>query len=148
MFRRRAVFTFPPNIAVVGQRDVCVKGIARDRFHRVRIRFEIRSRHDAEVTVLRIDREESAITNLHPGDVVADGGDFPARKVFRRNQHREICFAARARERRRHVMFFSFRRFDTEDQHVLGHPTLLAREIRTDAKGETFLAEQNIAAIT
>ncbi len=45
-------------------------------------------------------------------------------------------------------MLVAFWRFDAEDQHVLGHPTLLAREIGTDAQGETFFAEQNVAAIT
>ena len=45
-------------------------------------------------------------------------------------------------------MLFSFRRFDAEDQHVLGHPALFAREIGTDAERETFLAKQHVAAVT
>ncbi len=45
-------------------------------------------------------------------------------------------------------MFFSFRRFDAENQHVLGEPALFAREIRTDAQRETFFAQQHIAAVT
>ena len=148
MLRRSAVFSFPPNIAVVRERDVCVKRVALDRFHRVRIRFVTRARHDAEVAVLRIHRVQTSVANLHPGDVVADRRHFPAFEMRRRNQHREIGFAARTGERRRHVMLFSFGRFDAENQHVLGEPALLAREIRTDAQRETFLAQQNIAAVT
>ena len=45
-------------------------------------------------------------------------------------------------------MFFSFGRFDAENQHVLGHPALLSREIRTDAQRETFFAQQDVAAVT
>src|SRR6266404_5344798 len=60
----------------------------------------------------------------------------------------EIGFTAGAREGRRDVVFFSFRRFSAEDQHVLGHPTLFPREIGTDPKRETFFREQNIAAVT
>ena len=148
MLRWRAVFAFPPHVAVIGQRDVGVKRIVLDRFHRVRVRFIIRAGHHAEITVLRIDREQAAIADLHPGNVIADGGHFPAGKMFWWNEHGEICFAARARKRRRHIMFFSFRRLDPEDQHVLGHPTLFAREIGTDPERETLLTQQNVSAVT
>ena len=71
---RVAVFAFPPDVAVIGQRDVGVERVALDRFHRVRIRFVARARHDAEVAVLGIDRVKPAVlADLHPGDVVADG---------------------------------------------------------------------------
>ncbi len=140
MLRRRAIFAFPPYIAVIGEGDIGVKRIVRHRFHRVRIRFVIRSRDDAEVAVLGIDREQTTIADLHPGDVVAHGRHFPAGKMFRRNQHGEICFAAGTRERGRHVMLFPLGRFDSEDQHVLGHPTLFTGEIGTDPEGETFFA--------
>ena len=73
---------------------------------------------------------------------------FQPLKCGGRNQHGEIRFAARARERRRDVMLSAFRRFDAENQHVLGQPALLAREIGADPERETFLAEQNIAAVT
>ena len=144
---RRAVFAFPPNIAVIGQSDICIKRVMLDRFHRVRIRFVTRARHDAEVTVLRIDREKPAIANLHPGDVVADGRHFPAAKMFRRNEHGKIGFATRAREGCGHVMLATLRRLDAEDEHVFRHPALPAGEIRTDAQRETFFAEQNISAV-
>ncbi len=65
-----------------------------------------------------------------------------------RDEHGEIGFAAGARKRRRDVMLFPFRRFDAEDEHVLGEPTLLAREIGADAQSETFFREQDIATVT
>src|SRR5262249_17108441 len=81
-------------------------------------------------------------------DVVTDGLNFPAFEMRRWNQHREIGFAARAGERRGYVELSSFGRFDAEDQHVLCHPTLLTREIRSDAQRKTLLAQQNVAAVT
>ena len=51
-------------------------------------------------------------------------------------------------KRGRDVMLFAFRRFDAEDEHVLGEPALLPREIRADAQRETFLAQQHVAAVT
>src|SRR5437588_2460957 len=99
MFRRSSIFAFPPNVAVIGQRDISIKGIVLDRFHRVWVRFVICSRDNAEITVLRIDREQSAITNLHPGDIVPDGGNFPTGEMFRRNEHGEIGFTASAWKR-------------------------------------------------
>src|SRR5207245_2238572 len=86
--------------------------------------------------------EWGVLSDLHPSNVVADGSDFPTGKMFWRNQHGEIRFAAGARERCRYVMFFSFGRFDSKDQHVLGHPALFAREIGTDSQCETFFAQQ------
>ena len=148
MLRRRAVFAFPPNVTVIGKRDIGIERIALDRFHGVRVRFVTRSRHDAEVAVLRIDRIQAAIANLHPSDVVAHRCHFPAFEMFRRNKHGEIGFAACARECRRHVMFAAFGRFHPEDQHVLRHPALFAREIRSDPQSETFFAQQNVAAVT
>jgi len=115
VFRRRAVFALPPNISVVSKRDVGVKRVVRNRFHRVRIRFVIGSRYNAEIPVLRIDRVQPTIANLKPADVVTNRGHFPTGEMLRRNQHGEIRFAARARERRRHVMLFPVGRFDTEN---------------------------------
>ena len=148
MFRRWSVFAFPPNVTVIGQRDVRIKRIVFDRFHRVRIRFVTRARHDTEVAVFGIDGGQAAVANLHPGDVVAHRCYFPAGEMFRRNEHGEISLTARAGESGRDVMLAPFRRFDAENQHVLRHPALFACEIRTDPQRETFFAEQNIPAVT
>src|SRR5207302_1473148 len=104
-------------------------------------------RYDAEITVLRINCVQPAIANLHPRDVIANGGDLPAFEMFRRNEHGEICFAARAWERGGHIIFFALRGFHAKDQHVLSEPALFARQVRTDAQGETFFTEQNVAAV-
>src|SRR6185295_16511612 len=46
------------------------------------------------------------------------------------------------------VRLLAFRIFDTDDQHVFGHPALVARDVGSDAQRETLLAEQSVAAIT
>ena len=38
-------------------------------------------------------------------------------------------------------------RGDAEDEHVLGHPALVAGHGRGDAQGEALLAEQGVAAV-
>ena len=45
-------------------------------------------------------------------------------------------------------MLFPLGRFDAEDEHVLGEPALLFREIGGDAERETFLAQEDVAAVT
>ncbi len=37
--------------------------------------------------------------------------------------------------------------FHAEDEHVLRHPTLVARDVGSDAQCKTFLAQQRVAAI-
>ena len=146
--RRGTILAFPPDVATIGECDIGVKRIARDRFHRVWVRFIAGAGHDAEVAILRVDRVKPSVANLHPSDVVADRCDFPALEMLRWNQHRKICFAACTGEGRGHIMFFSFGRFNTEDQHVLCHPALLAREIGTDAQSKTFFAKQNVPTVS
>src|SRR5205814_7813392 len=98
--------------------------------------------------IFRIDRIEPAIPNLHPPDVVSDRRYLPSLEMRGANKHGKIRFATRARERSALIMLSAFGRFHTEDQHVLCHPSLCARQIRTDAQGETFFTQQNVAAIT
>src|SRR5437773_10303416 len=64
------------------------------------------------------------------------------------NEHGEIGFPARARERRRYIMFATFRRFDAQNQHVFGEPALLPREVRADSQCEALLTQQNVPAIS
>jgi hypothetical protein len=85
---------------------------------------------------------------LHPGNVVANGRDFPAGEMLWRNQHCEIRFAARAGEGSRNVMFFPFRRFDAKNQHVFGEPALFARKVRTDAQRQAFFRKEDVSAVT
>ena len=60
-----------------------------------------RARRDAEEAGLGVDGPQAAVrTGTHPGDVVADRPDLPARLRRGRHQHGEVGLAARARERR------------------------------------------------
>src|SRR3984957_19155464 len=52
-----------------------------------------------------------------------------------------VALAARSSE-------FSTRVFDTQDQHVFCHPTLVAGDIGCDSKRKAFLAQQCIASIS
>ena len=100
--RRVAVHALPPHVAVVGERDVGEDRVGPDRLHRVRVGRVRRARRDAEVAGLGVDRVELAVgARLDPGDVVADGRDLPAfvGERRRRDEHREVGLAARARER-------------------------------------------------
>ena len=148
MRRRGTIFALPPHVTIVGERHVRVNCVVRDRSHRVGIRFVARARHNAEVTVLRINRVQPAIANSHPGDVVTDRRYFPAFEMCGRDKHREIGLAACAGECRSYVVLATFGRFHAENQHVLGHPALCPRQIRTDPQSETFFAQQNVAAVT
>ena len=128
---RVAVHSFPPDIAVVGQRDVGENRVFLDRLHRVRVRFVIRSRRDTEKSGFRVDGVKSAfVVGFDPSDVVADGGYFPTfiLKRFGRNQHRKIRLSTGGRKRRANVIFFPVGRFDTDDQHMFGKPALFASE--------------------
>ena len=139
---------FPPHVAVVGERDVREDHVRAERVHRVRIRLVRCPGRDAEISCFRIDRMEIAVrSRLDPRDVVADRRHLPAFESARRNQHREVGLAARARKCRAYVALFSLRRRHAEDQHVLGKPSLVASHHRSDAQRQAFLAEQRVAAI-
>ena len=85
---------------------------------------------------------------LDPRDVVADGVNFPAFEAFGRNEHGKIGLAARARKRCRDVGLFAFRILDADDQHVLGHPAFVTRNVRRNAQRKTLLAQQGVPAIS
>ena len=38
--------------------------------------------------------------------------------------------------------------FDAENEHVLGHPALVARDVAGDAQSKALLAQQGVAAVT
>jgi hypothetical protein len=86
----------------------------------------------------------------NPGDVVADGPNSPAflLKMAGRNEHGKIRLATGARESCGNVGFLPLGVFDPEDEHVLGHPSFVPGNVRGNAKGETFFAEQGVAAVT
>ena len=103
---------------------------------------------DAEEAGLGVDGAQPAVgVGLDPGDVVADGPDLPAVEALGRDQHGEVGLAAGAGEGGGDVGLLAVRDLDAEDEHVLGHPALVARDVGGDAQGEALLAEQRIAAV-
>ena len=137
--RRLAGHALPPDVAVVGLGAVGEDRVARDHVDRVRVRARAGAGRDAEEPGLGVDRVQPAVlAELHPGDVVADRLDLPARQ--RRDHHRQVGLAAGARERPGDVLDLALRRGELEDQHVLGEPALVARHHRGDPQREALLA--------
>ena len=91
-------------------------------------------------------RKPSA-SDVHPGDVVADGPNLVALGFEGGNHHGQVGFAAGAGKRRGHVGDFAARGFEAEDKHMLGHPALLASQVTGDAEGEALFAKERVAAV-
>jgi hypothetical protein len=72
---------------------------------------------------------------------------FQPLRLWRRDEHGEVGLAAGRREGGSDVMLLALGRFDAEDQHVLGHPAVIARHVRGNAQGQALLAEQRVAAV-
>ena len=119
---RTAVDAFPPDIAVVGQRNICKDRIFAHRLHGVWIGLVVGAGRDAEKAGFRIDRVKFAVfIRFDPGDVVTDGGYLPSFILKRlwRNEHREICFSARRRKSRANIILPAVGRFYADDKHML-----------------------------
>ena len=145
MLGRRA-HLLPPHVAVVGQRDVGIDAVGVQRLHGVEVGLVRRAGRHAEEAGLGIDGVEPAVlAELHPANVVADGLGLPAGDG--RVEHGEVGLAAGRREGRGDEFRFPFRIGELEDQHVLGHPALVARLHGGDAERVALLAEQRVAAI-
>jgi hypothetical protein len=115
-----------------GERDVGEDRVLGQRGHRVRVGFDRSAGRDAEESRLGIDRAQTSVRiRPDPRDVIADRPHFPRRllKRARRDHHGEIGFSAGAGERGGHVGFIALGILDAEDQHVLGHPALVARHV-------------------
>ncbi len=149
LVRHRTVLPFPPNIPVRCERDIREDGVASNDLNSVRIGFAVGAGHDTEISRFRIDGVEPAAgTRLHPCDIVADRPNFPPFVPLRWNEHRKVCFAASARECGCHVGFFTFRGFNTQDEHVFRHPTFFAREKGADAQRETLFPQERVSAVS
>ena len=150
MRRRLIRHAFPPNAAVIRQRDVGKNRILRQRLHGVRVGAMARAGGDTKETGLRINRAQATVSiRLDPRDIVADRPNLPAllSESGRRYEHGKIRLTTRAGESRRHVGFFALGVFDAQDQHVFRHPAFVARHGTSDAEGETFLPQQSITAV-
>ena len=118
------------------------------RGHGVGVGLGAGARSDAEEAGLGVDGAELAGgVRLDPGDVVADGPDLPALESGWRDHHGEVGLAAGGGEGGGYVGLFVRGGFDAEDEHVLGHPALVAGDVGGDAQGEALLAEQRVAAV-
>jgi len=143
-----AADAFPPGLIVGSDADVGEDGVAIERAHHVGIGLAAGAGSDTEEAGFGIDGVEIAVgAEVHPGDVVADGPNLVALRFERGNHHGKIGFAASAGECGCHVGDLSTGRFEPEDEHVFGHPTLLLGHVTGDAQGETFFAKQRVAAV-
>ena len=138
---------FPPDVTVGGKNDVREDRSLLAALEGVGVGVHRGAGSDAEEAVLGVDGVETAVfAGLDPGDVVADGLKLPALELGL--HHREIGLAASRRERSRDVVLFLLGAREREDEHVLGHPTLILGHLRGDTKGEALLAEKGVAAVT
>ena len=151
VFWGRFAHSLPPDVAIVGEGDVGEDTVAKDGVHRHGIAFVRGARRDAEEAGFGIDGTEFAVgAGFDPCDVIADAGDLPALvfEDFWRDEHGEVGLAAGARKSGTDVGFVAGRIFHPEDEHVLGHPALVAGHGGGDAEGEAFFPEEGIAAVS
>src|ERR1051326_2175564 len=142
------VHTFPPHAAVIRHGHIREDRVVTDGLHGVRICLVVGAGRYAEIAGLRIDGPEAAVgPDVDPGDVFAHGPDSPALRLEGRFQHREVGLAARARERTSDVGDVTLWRLEPEDEHVLGHPALVATHRGGDPQRMALLAEERVAAI-
>src|SRR5579885_3509968 len=138
----------PPDSAVRSEGGVGEDRITPERGHSIRIGFFRSAGRNAEEPGLGIDGAQAAVfIGFNPCDVIAHGPDFPAFKSFRRHQHCKIGLSVCARKCRGDVRLFAFGTLDAENQHVLGKPSLIPRNVGSNTEGETFFSKQRIAAI-
>ena len=139
----------PPDAAVGRERDVREDRVARDR-RPSRSGWSSstcparRRRTPASGLIARRRPLASGLIHAMSSPTVET---FQSLDAVGRDQHREVRLAAGARKRGGDVGLLAVRIFDAEDQHVLGHPALVARDVRGDAQAETLLAEQRVAAV-
>ena len=140
--------TFPPDITVIGERDIGKDHIVAQAGHAVRVGVVVGAGGYAEVARFGVNGVELAVgMRFDPRNIVANGADLPAGKSLRRHQHREIGFAASAGEGCCHMVFFARRIGHTQNQHVLCQPALVTAHGGRDAQRKALLAQQGVAAV-
>ena len=137
--RRCGAHALPPHVTVVGQGHVGVNDLTLQAGHAIGVGERIGARRHTKVPGFRVDGVHTTVfAGLDPGNVVTNGGDFPAVKTGRRHQHGEVGLAAGAGERRRHVVLFARRVGHAQNQHVLGQPLFVATHVGGNAQGKTL----------
>ena len=140
------VHLLPIDVAVLGQSDIGEDAILVERLHGVEVACLRGAGRHAEKAGLGIDGVEPPVrAEFHPADVVADGLGLPARDG--RVEHGEVGLAAGRGEGGGHVLRLASRIGELKNQHVLGHPALVARLDGCDPERVALLAEQRITAI-
>ena len=149
VWRRWIVFSFPPDIPVRCAGHIGEDSIPGDRFHCIGIRFFVRSRSHAKITIFWIDRMEPTIrTWFHPGDVIPDGSDLPPFVRIRWNHHGKVRLPTSRRKSRRHISFLTRRILNTQNKHMFGQPTLVPPQIRGDPQCQTLLTKERVPPIS
>src|ERR1017187_2381315 len=139
---------FPPHAAFRRERYVRENGVSRQRRHRVRVGFDRRPWSHAKESGLRIDGSQlSVLVGSNPCDVIAHRPYFPAFEPLWRNHHGEVGLAAGAWECRRDIGFLTLGILDSDNEHMLRHPTFVTRYARGDSQREAFLSQKGVASI-
>ena len=130
----------PPYVAVESARAIGEDGIPGRGEHGVGVRPHAGSGSHTEEAALGIDGVKAAIgAELHPGNIVADGFDFPPR--YRRDHHGKVRLAAGRGKRARKVLDLAGGVDHLEDEHVLRHPAFVTGLHRSNAQRVTLLAK-------
>ena len=107
--------TFPPNITVISQTNVCKDHILIERVDTVLICLAVSSRSYAEVARLWVNCKQTSFASngifawLDPSNVITNSGNFPTLESLWRNHHGEVGFATRRWECGCDVIFLTFR---------------------------------------
>ena len=165
----RVGHALPPDASVGnaifrGECDVGEDGVGAEGGHGVGVGLVAGAGGDAEEAGFGIDGAELdgavglGLARKDPCDIVADGPDLPAIEAGRGDEHGEVGFAAGRGEGCGDVGLFGFavgvirtrkngRGFDADDEHVFGHPALVAGDVGGDAESEAFFSEECVSTI-
>ncbi len=149
---RILVQAFPPHSVVVQvMGNVGEDGALHGGVQSVGVGLLVGAGGNAEEAVFGVDGVQTAVlTNVHPGDIVANGPHFVALLGvdFGRNQHGQVGLAAGRGEGSGDILGLAVGELNAQDQHMLGHPAFLHALVGSDTQSEALLAQQHVAAVT
>ena len=136
----------PPDIAVVGQRNVGENGVARlHGLHGNRVGVVVGARGHAEETIFRVYGIKAVLAQVQPGNIVTDDLGLPTRNG--RGNHGQVGLAACRREGGRNVVLLTLWVGELQDEHVLSHPAFFLSHDRSDAQRVALLRQDGVAAV-